>query len=236
MKILNIVGSPRVNGNTHFLAQKFAEGAKRNGVETEEVFLGRMKIAPCLDCGQCHEDGICRIKDDFGLVAEKMKACEGILFSTPVYCCNVTGQLKAFMDRCHSLMFPDYTTGLEGKKAVFIIVSGYPPPQEEMAIVQHTAPIEVLLDIERKIKVSTGELRCSIDPMRPFDPTIDTLRTLYQFCAFNRLEVAGFLEVTGLGNDRETIRRRPDELRKAEEFGARFAEMLTAFKREGDST
>ncbi len=227
MKILTIIGSPRFNGNAHSLAQKFAEGAKKNGAEIEEVFLSRLKIAPCLDCGQCHQDGICKIKDDFGSVAEKMKASDGILFSTPVYCCNVTAQMKAFLDRCHSFMFPTYNTGLEDKKAAFLIVSGYPPRKEDMALVQHTAPIEVLLDIERKIKISTGDtLRYAIDPTLPFDPTIDTLRTLYQFCTFNRLEVAGFLEVTGLGNDKDTVRRRSEELQRAEEFGARFCRDL----------
>ncbi len=84
-----------------------------------------------------------------------------------------------------------------------------------------------LIEIEKKIRVSTGDpLRCAIDPMRPFDSTIDTLRTLYQFCAFNRLEAVGFLEVTGLGNDKEAVQRRPEELQRAEEFGVRFVEML----------
>jgi multimeric flavodoxin WrbA len=227
MKILIVIGSPRVNGNTHLLAQKFAVGARKNGAEVEEVFLSRLKIRPCLDCGQCHQDGICKIEDDFRSVAEKMKASNGILFSTPVYCCNVTAQMKAFLDRCHSFMFPNYITGLEDKKATFLVVSGYPPRKEALAIVQHTASIEVLLDIERKIKVSTGDtLRYAINPTLPFDPTIDTLRTLYQFCAFNRLEVAGCLEVTGLGNDREAVQRRPEELQRAEGFGARFVEIL----------
>jgi multimeric flavodoxin WrbA len=39
MKILSIVGSPRIQGNTHVLAQKFAEGATRDGAEIEEILL-----------------------------------------------------------------------------------------------------------------------------------------------------------------------------------------------------
>lgn len=227
MKVLSIVGSPRFNGNTHLLSQRFVEGAKRNGAEPEEIFLSRLKVAPCADCGGCYKDGICRVKDDFGTVAEKMRACDGLLLSTPVYCCSVTGQMKALMDRCHSFIFPAYTTGLEGKKVVFIIGSGYPPRKEDLDIAAHNAPIGVLIEIEKKLRVSTGDtLRCAIDPMRPFDSTMDTLRTLYQFCAFNRLEAVGFLEVTGLGNDKEAIQRRPEELKRAEAFGARFVEML----------
>ncbi len=229
MKVLSVVGSPRWNGNTHLLSQRFMEGAKRSGAEGEEIFLSRLKVAPCADCGRCYKDGICRMTDDFGGVAGKMKASDGLLLSTPVYCCSVTGQMKAFMDRCHSFIFPAYTTGLEGKKAAFIIGSGYPPRKEDLAIAAHNAPIEVLFEIEKKIRVSTGDtLRCAIDPMKPFDSTVDTLRTLYQFCAFNRLEAIGFMEVTGLGNDKEAVRRRPDELQRAEEFGERFVEMLSA--------
>lgn len=33
IRILSIVGSPRLNGNTHFLTQKFAEGARKNDAE-----------------------------------------------------------------------------------------------------------------------------------------------------------------------------------------------------------
>ena len=229
MKILTIVGSPRVNANTHFLAHKFAEGAKMAGAEVEEVLLSKLKIHPCIACYQCEEDGICRVKDDFKTVSEKMRASDGILLSTPVYCCSVTGQMKAFMDRCHSFMFPNYITGFEGKKAVFIIGSGYPPRKEEMVMVKHTMTPEVFLEIDRKIKASTGDtLRYAIDPTIPFDPTIDTLRTLYQFCAFNRLEVAGFLEVTGLGHDKKAVRRRPEELRKAVELGKKLVGILNS--------
>jgi len=44
------------------------------------------------------------------------------------------------------------------------------------------------------------------------------------------LEVAGFLEVTGLGNDKEVVQRRPEELQRAEGFGARFVEILSMGK------
>jgi multimeric flavodoxin WrbA len=54
MKILAIVGSPRVDGNTHFLAQKFAEGARMGGAEeVEEVFLSKLNIHPCVACYHC---------------------------------------------------------------------------------------------------------------------------------------------------------------------------------------
>jgi len=228
MKILSIVGSPRVNGNTHFLAQKCVEGMRKKGAEVEEIILRQLKIEPCLDCGQCHEDGICKLSDDFEELAVKMKSSDGLLFSTPVYCFNVTGHLKCFMDRCHSFVFPAFHTGLEDKKVAVIITSGFPmPPQEGMNLDTHKIDPEVFFELDRKLRLSTGDtLRCLINPALPFDPTIDTLRTFYQFSAMIRAGFSGFLEVTGLGKNKDAVQHRSQELQKAEELGMKFAETL----------
>jgi len=228
MKILSIVGSPRVNGNTHFLAQKFMEGSKQKGAEVEEIILRRLKIEPCLDCGQCHEDGICKVKDDFGELAVKMKSSDGLLLSTPVYCFNVTGHMKCLMDRCHSFVYPAFHTGLEEKKVAIIITSGFPmSPQEGMDLNTPKIDPEVFIELDRKLRLSTGDtLRCLINPALPFDPTVDTLRTFYQFCAMIRAGISGFIEVTGLGKDKDAVQHRSQELKKTEELGMKFAEIL----------
>ena len=225
MKILSIVGSPRIQGNTHILARKFAEGAIRDGAEVEEIFLGRLKVAPCIDCDKCNGDGICRIKDDFGMIVEKMRASEGYLFSTPVYCCSVTAQMKALFDRCNSLAYPNWVTGFEGKYAAFIIGAGYPPQKERDVLIKHNIRPDALLKLEKAMKIS-NPLREAIDPMVPFDPTIDTLRILYQFCAIMGIEIVGFMEVVGLGHDKESILSRSEELQKATDLGTRFSEIL----------
>lgn len=129
MKILSIVGSPRINGNTHFLAKTFCEGAASVGAETEEVLLGRLDVGPCIHCDHCIEEGVCSIKDDCAGIIEKMREADALLYSSPVYCWSVTGQMKCFMDRCHSMSYPTWdSTGVVGKPVFFIVMAANLPP------------------------------------------------------------------------------------------------------------
>ena len=124
MKILTVVGSPRENANTHFLSQKFGEGAAKVGAEVEEIFLQKYSIAGCRHCFGCLKDGTCKIKDDYAEIKEKLLAADGILLASPVYCCSVTAQMKSFMDRSYSFGFPTWETGLEGWRSGVVIEPG----------------------------------------------------------------------------------------------------------------
>jgi len=233
MKILSIIGSPRFNGNTHFLAQKFCEGAQSVGAETEEIFLPKMKVGPCLHCFGCLETGVCRQEDDGNAIIEKMRASDGILLSTPVYCCSVTAQMKAFIDRSYCMSYPTWETGMEGKTVAFIVGSGAPPPEdpskaEEIGyMVHHKMKVPRLLKLARDWKmVQAGlNLRDALDPMGPFDPTIDTIKLLYQYSAILGMEMLGAMDFVGLGHNKKASQSRPQEIQRATMFGARFAMM-----------
>lgn len=229
MKLLSIVGSPRIRGNSHVLAQKFCEGAMMAGAEVEEVLLAKLKIAPCIDCDKCNEDGICKTKDDFASVVEKMRAVDGIVFSTPVYCCSVSGHMKLLFDRCNSITYPDWNTGLEGKYAAFIIGAGYPAPERGPFELHHKLRLPTLLRMNQAVKMADPSVgvRGAINMMTMFDPTIDTLRIMYQFCVFQCIEVVGALEVTALGHGKKTIQERPEDLQRAVQFGAQFGGLVT---------
>ena len=222
MKILSILGSPRINGNTHFLTKKFADGAEGLGAIVEEVIINKVNVGPCVHCSQCHQDGLCRIEDDFPEVREKMKGVDGLLISTPVYCFSMPGPIKILFDRCHSMMFPDADTVLKGKKIGFIVGSGQPLPPDPVFLKKRN-----LHELNWKFCLSTGDpIRSAMDSTRPFDPTIDTLRLLYQFSVAMQLDIAGFMEVRALGDDKKAVQSRPEGLRKAVEFGKKFADAL----------
>jgi multimeric flavodoxin WrbA len=231
MKILTIVGSPRINANTHFLAKKFAEGAKMAGAEVEELVLSQLKIHPCIACYQCEEDGVCQFEDDFPTVVEKIRASDGILLTTPVYCCSVPAQMKAFMDRFYALTFPTWVTGLEGKYAAFIITAATPLPEKKRPSFEfrHHPTFKTMLRLGQDLKIAGDiitTIREKIDPMKPFDSTIDTLRIMYQFCTIVRMGVLGAMEVTGLGHNPKAVQDRGQEVQKAVEFGSRFTRMV----------
>jgi multimeric flavodoxin WrbA len=119
VKILAIVGSPRLNGNTNYLVDKALEEAARQGAETEKIMLSQYKIAPCQGHPRCNEFEACLQKDDGMAVLKKFCEADGLILASPVYYYDVTAQMKTFIDRNYFL----YRHGIKGKaRAVGMIV------------------------------------------------------------------------------------------------------------------
>lgn len=240
MKLISIIGSPRKNANTHFLAQKFCEGVENMGWETKEIFLSKMKISPCLHCLGCEDTGECVQDDDMKNIIAQMRKADALLLSSPVYCCSVTAQVKIMMDRSYCMMAPTWDTGMEGKSAAFIVGAGLPAPEdrskwEEYGFeFKHKMRISTALKLNRDWKmVQHGlKIRDVIDPMGGYDPTGDTLKVLYQYASILGMEVLGGLDFIGLGHNRKAVQKRPTEIERAFTFGAKFGMMATALKQD----
>ena len=100
MKILAIHGSPRtIHSTTRRLAEFVLEGAESAGAETELIDLADYRIIPCTACEACSLNGICVNDDDVPALVARMKEADGIIFGSPVYIDNITGQMKVFFDR-----------------------------------------------------------------------------------------------------------------------------------------
>ena len=103
MNIIGIVCSPRKGGNTEILINEALCGAKKEGAETELVTLHDKIITPCDACRSCSSTGRCHVDDDMNEIYEKMINADGIIFGTPVYMWQMTGQAKVLMDRTTSI-------------------------------------------------------------------------------------------------------------------------------------
>ncbi|WAC04420.1 MAG: flavodoxin family protein [Methanoregula sp.] len=100
MKILAIHGSPRtIRSGTRKLAGFVLEGAADTGAETEMIDLADLRVTPCTDCEGCRMTGTCVFDDDVPELLSRMREADGIVFGSPVYIDNVTGQMKIFIDR-----------------------------------------------------------------------------------------------------------------------------------------
>lgn len=102
MKILAIHGSPHTTrSTTRTLAGFVLAGATdiEAGAETEMIDLCDFRITACTACEGCSFNGICVYEDDLPALVERMKEADAIVFASPVYLDNVTGQMKIFFDR-----------------------------------------------------------------------------------------------------------------------------------------
>jgi multimeric flavodoxin WrbA len=118
MNITVFNGSPRAEkGNTHFMVEAFLKGAREAGAETENIFLAKQKIKPCLGCFCCwvKTTGECVIKDDMAELRSKYVAADIVVFATPLYVDNVTGIMKNFMDRLVPLADPYFEKDENGQ-------------------------------------------------------------------------------------------------------------------------
>jgi multimeric flavodoxin WrbA len=120
MRILGIVGSPRIEGNTEIMVKEALDAARQRGAQTELVLAAEHDVNPCNGCMGCTESGECIIEDDMQGVYEKLEQCNGLIFGTPVYFINVSAQAKAMIDRSLSFMIAGK---MKGKVAAAVVVA-----------------------------------------------------------------------------------------------------------------
>ena len=107
-KVLVISSTLRQNGNSEVLAKEFAKGAQDAGNTVEFVSLRDKEIKFCKGCLACQKIGHCVIKDDSNEIVEKMEKAEVIVFASPIYYYEMSGQLKTLLDRANALFSLDY--------------------------------------------------------------------------------------------------------------------------------
>lgn len=122
MRILGVVCSPRIGGNTEILVKEALEGAKGKGADVKLLTLSGRQIKPCDHCGACYERGECHIKDDMGEIYQQFLEADGIILGSPVYFWSVSAQAKLVMDRTYALRYP--TKRLKDKVGGAIAVAG----------------------------------------------------------------------------------------------------------------
>lgn len=106
--ILVISTSLRKGSNSELLADKFISGAKEAGHHVEKISIRDKTIGFCRGCLACQKTGRCVIQDDGDVIACKMLTSDVIVFATPIYYYEMSGQMKTILDRANPLYFVDY--------------------------------------------------------------------------------------------------------------------------------
>jgi multimeric flavodoxin WrbA len=126
LKVLGIMGSPRVKGNTDLLLDEALKGAKSQGAEVEKIVVDKLKITPCKEYLGCFRDGNCVIRDDMDAIYPKLLEAGVVILASPMFFYGVTSQAKALIDRCQALWARKHILKLTlpdgGRKGAFIAV------------------------------------------------------------------------------------------------------------------
>jgi multimeric flavodoxin WrbA len=126
LRILGIMGSPRIGGNTDLLLDAALSGARSQGDEVEKIVVDQLNISPCREHYGCLEDGNCVIRDDMDALYAKLLEADAIIVASPMFFYGITAQLKALIDRCQALWARKHvlkqTWPGAGRKGAFIAV------------------------------------------------------------------------------------------------------------------
>lgn len=115
--ILILSSSPRRGGNSEQLCLQFKKGAEETGNTVEMLNINDYDIR-YFDQREYDRQASAALTDDAAVIIAKMKEADVIVLSSPVYFNNMTGQMKALIDRVYG-----YEKDLGGKEFFYISTS-----------------------------------------------------------------------------------------------------------------
>lgn len=122
-RVTAFVGSGRKR-HTHNAVLQFLGYLQAFGdVEYEVVALNDYRLETCRGCQLCFKKGeeFCPLHDDRDELIKKIEASDGIVFASPNYSFQVSGLMKAFLDR---LGFVFHRPRFHGKTFTSIVAQG----------------------------------------------------------------------------------------------------------------
>ena len=106
--VVVITTSLRAKSNSDILAEQLISGAKDAGHNVEHISLKGKSIGFCIGCLACQKTQRCVLRDDASEIAEKVKNADILVFVTPIYYYEMSGQMKTLLDRLNPLYSSDY--------------------------------------------------------------------------------------------------------------------------------
>lgn len=132
--LLGISGSPRNQGTEFAVKYALKYAAEKFQFETDFWTVRNKVIKFCIHCDYCiHENSGCTHKDDLQELYPKLENAKYLLFGTPVFQGNLSGQLKTVIDRCRALLAENPSV-FKDKIGMVIAVGGDRSGGQEIAI------------------------------------------------------------------------------------------------------
>ena len=99
VRIIALLGSPLLEGNTAKLLDQAIQGARDAGADVEKIEVTTLNFKACREIFYCREHETCAMKDDMTAIYEKFRDIDGVIIGTPVMTMGIPGVLKSFFDR-----------------------------------------------------------------------------------------------------------------------------------------
>ena len=108
-KIVVVIStSLRANSNSASLADSFFCGAKDAGNDVALISLRDKQIGFCRGCLACQKTGSCVIRDDVSAIETQVLAADVVVWATPIYYYEMSGQMKTLIDRLNPMYPKNY--------------------------------------------------------------------------------------------------------------------------------
>jgi len=157
-QVLGISGSPIKNSNTDRVIQSVLSNTN---LSTEFVKLSKLRVQPCIACLGCTKDNVCKVKDDFQELADKVKGAGAIVVGGYPPYGSIDGFTKAFLERLFSLRHQNgYNRGKLAVTVVTGIGRGAPGLEEASNQLSHALTLEGM-EVLGQLKV-VGNPECMV--------------------------------------------------------------------------
>lgn len=152
MKIFGFIGSPlKKNSNTYTLTRMMLDKLQEmdENIDYEVFTAGQVNINYCKGCWSCMKKGKCPQdkQDDMGLLKKKMTDADFIIWGSPVYTMQVTGQMKTFLDRMCSWYHLLKLAGKSGMTVSTTANSGLAEVQDYLKMMLCATGVKIVTDL-----------------------------------------------------------------------------------------
>jgi len=128
-KVVAFMGSPRKDGYSAKLLAQVIKGAKSKGAEVIEFDLNDPEVRGCQGCFYCRTHDGCAVNDYLQPMYEAINQADAVVFASPIYYYQITGQAKVWIDRTFPMVGANFAPRHAGKKAITIFTQGGAKPE-----------------------------------------------------------------------------------------------------------
>ena len=132
MKIMTILGSPKMEGNTAG-ALAMLERELSDGHQIDRINLPELEVSGCQGCYECQknpDEASCVIRDGATDVLKRIVEADAVVYAAPLYMWGLPAKMHALLERHLSLvtgyMSENFKSLLEGKRTAYLMTCGGP--------------------------------------------------------------------------------------------------------------